>query len=97
MKGFKVLEASYEESQKALAVTKERLSVVEAAHAALIANTEVGRQVPHDRNLEASYEESQKTLTVTKERLSVVEAAHAALIANMEVGRQVLRDRETVR
>ena len=49
VKGFKVLEASYEESQKKLAVTEERISTIDAAHAALIAEMETAQRILYDR------------------------------------------------
>ncbi|KAF9643980.1 hypothetical protein BDM02DRAFT_3191010 [Thelephora ganbajun] len=54
VKGFKVLEASYEESQRKLTVTEERLSTVDATHAVLITEMEASRQVLHDRETEIS-------------------------------------------
>jgi len=49
VKGFKVLEASYEESEKSRVATEERLSTIDAAHSALIAEMEDGRRALHDR------------------------------------------------
>ena len=51
VKGFKVLEASYEESQRKLTIAEERLSVIDAAHAALIAEMETAKQILHDREM----------------------------------------------
>ena len=47
VKGFKVLEASYEESQRKLAATEERLSTINVAHAAEI---ETAQRILHDRD-----------------------------------------------
>lgn len=49
VKGFKILEASYEQSQSNLAITEERLSAINAEHSALIAEMETAKQILHDR------------------------------------------------
>lgn len=49
MKGFKVLEATYKESQEKLATTTEHLSAIDAAHTALAAEMETAQQTLHDR------------------------------------------------
>lgn len=49
MKGFKVLEASYEESQRKLAAAEEQLSAVSASYDELIAEMKVAQQILHDR------------------------------------------------
>ena len=51
MKGFKVLEASFEESERKRTATEERLSVVDAAYTAMTAEMEMGCQVLHDRDV----------------------------------------------
>ena len=48
VKGFKVLEASYEELQRKSAATEERLSAIDAARAASIAEMETVQRVLHD-------------------------------------------------
>ena len=50
VKGFKVLEASYEESERKLAATEERLSAADTAYSTLTAEMEIGRQVLRDRD-----------------------------------------------
>ena len=50
VKGFIVLEASYEKSERKLAVTEERLSAADTAYSALTAEMEIGRQVLRDRD-----------------------------------------------
>jgi len=50
VKGFKVLEASYEESERKRANTEERLSAIEGANTTLIAEMELGRQALRDRD-----------------------------------------------
>ncbi|KAF9643347.1 hypothetical protein BDM02DRAFT_3191782 [Thelephora ganbajun] len=52
VKGFKVLEVNYEESQRKLAITEEKLSAVDAAHTALIAKMEEAQQILHDHETE---------------------------------------------
>ena len=49
MKGFKILEANYKESQQRLATTAERLSTIDTAHAALIAEMGAAQRSLHDR------------------------------------------------
>ena len=55
VKGFKVLEASYEESQGKLAITEERLSTVNTALTALIAEMEAAEQLLHNRETVRQY------------------------------------------
>ena len=49
VKGFKVLEASYKESQRNLAAAQERLSTIDIAHTALIAEMGTVQQILRDR------------------------------------------------
>jgi len=55
VKGFKVLEVSYEESERKLAATEERLSIIDSAYATLTAEMETGRQVLRDRDTVRQY------------------------------------------
>ena len=48
MKGFKILEASYKESQRNLFVTEERLLTLDALYNRLAAEMEAAKQGLHD-------------------------------------------------
>ena len=49
VKGFKVLEAKYEESQRKLVATEEQLAAVSASHDAFLGHMEAAKQVLRDR------------------------------------------------
>lgn len=51
VKGFKILEVSYEGAQKNLALAEERLSTMSVSYEALVAEMGAAQQVLHDREM----------------------------------------------
>ncbi|KAF9783285.1 hypothetical protein BJ322DRAFT_1021987 [Thelephora terrestris] len=97
VKGFKVLETSYDESQRKLTVAEERLSNVNASYNALNAEMEVAQQVLHDRETLQEINTLRNDVEASRAALQIREAEIGSLQKELEESKAALADREEAR